>query len=294
MDPALLQQRKEFMARAHALPTIEKRKYPNEKPSTANNDATSIPKKKPKRLNRPTNSLSNNSRSSAGGSTGSKFGYLAQIVNFMKSRHQDDDQFPLTIDEILDECKLDEVISAGQKSWLVDEALPNNPKLQVVDSPMDERKYAFKPKYQIKDRKALYRLLDKNEQRGLGGIMVEDVEESLPNAKKCIRTLLNNNKIISIARPDKKEVLFYNDRSCEFTVDEEFQKLWRSVNIESMDETKIEEYLNSQGISSVQGSSQATKPIKSRKRANKRQRKFKAHNDHLSGVLKDYSENGGK
>lgn len=293
MDPALLRQRKEFIARALAQPTVEKRKYPTEKPATASNDASANLKKKPKRLNRPTNSYSNNSKASTGASTGSKFGYLAQIVNFMKSRHQEDDQFPLTIDEILDECKLDEVISAGQKSWLVEEALPNNPKLQVVDSPMEERKYAFKPKYQIRDRKSLYKLLDRNEQRGLGGIMVEDVEESLPNAKKSIRTLLNNNKIVAITRPDKKEVLFYNDRSCEFTVDEEFQKLWRSVNIESMDETKIEEYLNSQGISSVQGSSHATKPIKPRKRP-KRARKFKAHNDHLSGVLEDYSENGAK
>lgn len=291
MDPALLRQRKEFMARALAQPTVEKRKYPTEKPPTA--DSSANLKKKPKRLNRPTNSLSNNSRPSSAASTGSKFGYLAQIVNFMKSRHQDDFQFPLTIDEIIDDCKLDEVVNAAQKNWLVEEALPNNPKLQVVDSPMEERKYAFKPKYQIRDKKALYKLLDRNEQRGLGGIMVEDVEESLPNAKKCIKTLLNNNKIVAITRPDKKDVLFYNDRSCEFTVDEEFQKLWRSVNVESMEEAKIEEYLNSQGISSVQGSSHATKPIKLRKRA-KRQKKFKAHNDHLSGVLEDYSENGAK
>lgn len=32
----------------------------------------------------------------------------------------------------------------------------------------------------------------------------------------------------------------------------EFQKLWRSVPVDSMDEEKIEEYLKRQGISSMQ------------------------------------------
>lgn len=34
----------------------------------------------------------------------------------------------------------------------------------------------------------------------------------------------------------------------------EFQKLWRSVTVDSMDEEKIEEYLKRQGISSMQES----------------------------------------
>lgn len=32
----------------------------------------------------------------------------------------------------------------------------------------------------------------------------------------------------------------------------EFQKLWRSIPVDSIDEEKIEEYLNKQGISSMQ------------------------------------------
>lgn len=285
MDPSLLRQREEFKSRALSQPVVEKPKTSVEKSRTANESA--ISKKKPKKLQRPTSSIINNTAT-----TGSKFGYLAQIVNFMKSRHQDDDQFPLTIDEILDECKLEDVISISQKNWLINEALPNNPKLQVVDNPMEEKKYAFKPKFPIRDRKGLYKLLDRHDRGGLGGIMVDDVEESLPNAKKCIRTLLNNNKIVLVSRPDKKQVLFYNDKTCEFSVDEEFQKLWRGINIESLDETKIEEYLNNQGISSVQDTRQVARPIKSRKRTNNRKRKFKTHNDHIAGVLEDYSEGG--
>lgn len=31
------------------------------------------------------------------------------------------------------------------------------------------------------------RLLDKHDQRGLGGILLEDIEEGLPNAQKAIK-----------------------------------------------------------------------------------------------------------
>ena len=61
-------------------------------------------------------------------------------------------------------------------------------------------------------------------------------------------------QILFVNRPDKKKILFFNDKSCQFSVDEEFQKLWRSVTVDSMDEEKIEEYLKRQGISSMQDS----------------------------------------
>jgi predicted transport protein len=55
------------------------------------------------------------------------------------------------------------------------------------------------------------------------------------------------NEIIYISRPiDKKKIVFYNDKTAALPVDEEFQKLWRSVAVESMDDQKIEEYLEKQ------------------------------------------------
>ena len=59
----------------------------------------------------------------------------------------------------------------------------NNPKIDVLDGEV----YKYKPKYNIRDRKGLLRLLDKHDQRGLGGILMEDIEESLPNAAKAFR-----------------------------------------------------------------------------------------------------------
>ncbi|MEQ2202882.1 Transcription initiation factor IIE subunit beta, partial [Xenoophorus captivus] len=124
-------------------------------------------------------------------------------------------------------------------------ALVNNPKIDIRDGT-----YGFKPKYNLKDKKALLRLLDKHDQLGLGGVLLDDVEEGLPNAAKAIKAL--GDQIVFVTRPDKKKILFYNDKHCQFAVDEEFQKLWRSVPVDSIDEEKIEEYLKKQGISSMQ------------------------------------------
>lgn len=283
MDPSLLRDRELFKKRALSNPAVEKR-------SSASTESS---KKKKAKLDFAGTS---GSKQSSDGSNGSfshkplsgasnlKFGVLAKIVNYMKTRHQRGDTHPLTLEEILDETQhLD--IGMKQRQWLVSEALANNPKIENIDG-----KYAFKPKYNLKDKKALLRLLDKHDQRGLGGILLEDIEEGLPNAQKAIKAL--GDQITFVTRPDKKKILFYNDKSCQFTVDEEFQKLWRSVPVDSMDDEKIEEYLKRQGISSMQetGPKKIMPAQKRKKSTSQKKRRFKTHNDHLAGVLKDYTD----
>uniref|UniRef100_A0A8C5LXU6 Transcription initiation factor IIE subunit beta n=1 Tax=Leptobrachium leishanense TaxID=445787 RepID=A0A8C5LXU6_9ANUR len=282
MDPSLLRDRELFKKRALSTPAVEKRSAPSE----------SSKKKKAKFDMGGTSGSKQSSDGNNGsfnlkslsGSSNYKFGVLAKIVNYMKTRHQRGDIYPLTLEEILDETQhLD--IGMMQKQWLMSEALANNPKIENVDG-----RYAFKPKYNLKDKKALLRLLDKHDQRGLGGILLDDIEEGLPNAQKAIKAL--GDQIVFVTRPDKKKILFYNDKSCQFSVDEEFQKLWRSVPVDSMDEEKIEEYLKRQGISSMQESGpKKVIPVQKRKRSSaQKKRRFKTHNDHLAGVLKDYTD----
>ncbi|KAI3353256.1 hypothetical protein L3Q82_019795 [Scortum barcoo] len=300
MDPALLRERELFKKRALSTPAVEKR--------PAASDSGSHKKKKPK-VDKESSSGSKHSAESSNGnfnikaSSGYKFGCLAKIVNYMKTRHQNGDTHFLTLDEILDETKLLD-ISMKQKQWLMTEkgttklntfiyeemkvtkkALVNNPKIDVRDGT-----YGFKPKYNLKDKKALLRLLDKHDQLGLGGVLLDDVEEGLPNSAKAIKAL--GDQIIFVTRPDKKKILFYNDKHCQFMVDEEFQKLWRSVPVDSMDEEKIEEYLKKQGISSMQetGPKKVLPVQKRKKQGGQRKRHFKTHNNHLAGVLEDYSD----
>lgn len=279
MDPSLLREREAFKKRALATPVVENRKKresdePARKKSKSSSSGNSQKSKDP--LNYKT----------LQGSSQYRFGVLAKIVKYMKQRHQDGDIHPLTIDEILDETnQLD--VGPRQKHWLVTEALGNNPKIHVTP----DGKYVFKPAYHIKDRKGLLRLLDKHDQRGLGGILLEDVQEALPNAEKALRHL--GDTVVHIIRPiDKKEVLFFNDKNFGFTIDEEFQKLWRSIAVDGIDENKIEEYLEKQGITSMQDNGvKKVTPMQRRKKAvSKKSHNFKRHNEHMADILQDYSD----
>ena len=51
---------------------------------------------------------------------------------------------------------------------------------------MEDGGYVFKPPYHLRGRKDLLRLLNRHDQQGLGGIMMDDIVESLPNAEKSI------------------------------------------------------------------------------------------------------------
>lgn len=75
----------------------------------------------------------------------------------------------------------------------------------------------FKPVYKIRDGKSLLRLLKQHDLKGMGGILLEEVQESLPHCEKALKNRAN--EIVYITRPtDKKKVLFYNDRSANLMV----------------------------------------------------------------------------
>nr|CAD7443128.1 unnamed protein product [Timema bartmani] len=227
-----------------------------------------------------------NSYKTMTGSSNYKFGVLAKIVKHMRSRHQEGDDHPLSVEEILDETnQLD--ASSKIKHWLLSEALTNNPKIEVTL----DGKFLFKPSYRIRDRKNLLKLLKQHDLKGLGGILLEDIQESLPHCEKALKIL--QDEIIYIIRPiDKKKIVFYNDKTATLPIDEEFQKLWRSAAVESVDDQKIEEYLEKQGIRSMQDHG-LKKPLpQKRKKPNqrKKQNKKPRDNEHLAHVLENYED----
>lgn len=283
MDPALLRERELFKKRALSTPTVEKKK--KDENSSAPRDDSKKKAKAPANVSTAPKLDVVNYKTMTGSSQ-YKFGVLAKIVRHMKSRHQEGDDHPLTLDEILDETnQLD--VGSKVKQWLLSEALISNPKIEVTE----EGKFIFKPPYKIKDKKSLLRLLRNNDLKGLGGILLEDVQESLPHCDKALKSL--QNEIIYITRPiDKKKIVFFNDKSDTLPVDEEFQKLWRSVAVESMDDQKIEEYLEKQGIRSMQDHGPKKILHHKRKKPNQRKKVFKKprDNEHLADVLETYED----
>jgi transcription initiation factor TFIIE subunit beta len=287
MDSALLKEREAFKRRAMAVPTVENK--------VAKKDGGGKDKKKAALLGAQSESAKakaelakkkTTSTSTMGmGSSSYKFGVLAKIVRHMKARHMDAVDHPLNLEELLDETNQ---LDAGSKikAWLVAEALKNNPKIDA--SPAGT--YLYKPPYDIMNKKGLLKLLRRQDLKGLGGIFLEDVIESLPKSEKIIRTLTEEAKIITVNRSvDKKKVLFIHDHTSDFNVNEEFQKLWRSVAVDGLDDSKIEEYLDKQGIKSMADNGPKRAPIPKRKRAQgKRKNRAPKDNEHLKDVLEDY------
>lgn len=98
--------------------------------------------------------------------------------------------------------------------FLQTEALRDNPKLEVFE---DGQRFSYKPVYKLKDGKSLLKLLKQQDLKGLGGVMLDDIQESLPHCDKVLKARAN--EILYITRPtDKKKILFYNDRSANLNV----------------------------------------------------------------------------
>ena len=206
------------------------------------------------------------------------------FILFFFFRYQERKFDPLTFDEILDLTKNTD-ISQTDKIWLSEEALKSNEKLSFENG-----KYAFKPKYPLRDRKSLLKLLDHHEQKGLGGILLDDVREGLPNADDIVKQI--SRRILFVTRTnDKKAVLFNYDQQYSMEVDEDIQKHWRGATVEGLGEAGIEKYLGEAGITVMQGITAANNgPVSKKKKPSNRKRNFKKLNTHLSGdVLKDYS-----
>lgn len=293
MDPALLKGFNAFKKRSLATPVVDSKQEHGEALSTVIK-----PKKKKRRPDLPAQLLQQSKKQAQQQTfnykthgqirTKSRFSVLSSIVDLLKSRYQQKTFESVTLDELLDLTKNTD-IKESDKEWL-GEALKENLKISFTD-----KKYSFKPKYALRDRKSLVRLLEKHDQNGLGGILLDDIREGLPNADDVVKAV--SDKVAFVTRSnDKKAILFNYDASYAVHVDEEFQKHWRGVAVEGLAEPDIERYLNNSGITAMQGVAPQTKRPEKRRGGHKRKRVTKLLNAHLEGsVLKDYSEStGGK
>lgn len=90
----------------------------------------------------------------------------------------------------------------------------------------------------------------------------------------------------------KKKVLYFNDKNSaeNIQIEEEIVKYWRDVAVEGLDESKIEDYLEKQGIASMKDAFEKDKlQTQYGKRKSARGRQSKKHNDHLGALLNEYN-----
>jgi len=303
MNSELLREREAFKRKAMAVPVVESRSHA---PTTSGKAPPPAKNKKQSEKMRELGAQSisaqskmdmANTRQMGGQSSAYKFGVLTKIVRHMKQRHMNGEDQPLTLEDILDETRQLDVTSKI-KHWLATEALNSNPKISASHGMTPNGPaytYLFKPPFEISTRKGLLRLLEKYDRQGLGGIFMEDIQESLPRCEKIIQILLDQDRIIVINRgADKKKVVFLRDISekMQFCPNEEFQRLWRSSAVADMDDEKIAEYLFKTGfaVNANQGVRKVVaKKLTGRKRNNRRRGAMK-DNDHMGDILVNYDE----
>ncbi|VUZ43017.1 unnamed protein product, partial [Hymenolepis diminuta] len=281
MDPKLIKEREAFLRHAKNAVAVEKpRNVPP--PAVSSQAVTAYSAIRP-HMSTTRDYLAIDMRPQNQG----KFKLLSCVVKYMKTRHLEGDFHPLAVEEILEELTLLDQPKSDIK-WLEEEALPHNPKIKMTS----DKKFVFSPKYYIRNRNDLYQLLKTHEIKGLGGIYFDDVDEAIKDADKVVKSL--GDTVLQIITPhDKKTVLFFNDKSFDLNVDEEFKQLWRAVSVEGVNEGKIEEYLQRNGITSMSADKKVFAPALKQKRSAQRRAKRPVKlkdNEHLKDILKDFSD----
>ncbi|KAJ4448894.1 hypothetical protein ANN_00285 [Periplaneta americana] len=91
---------------------------------------------------------------------------------------------------------------------------------------------------------------------------------------------------------DKKKIVFFTNKTAALPVDDEFRKLWRSVVVASTDNLKIEEYLEKQGIRSMEDHGPKKATLHKGKKPNQRKKQLKKprDNEHLADTLETYDD----
>ncbi|KAI0988276.1 hypothetical protein GJ496_003315 [Pomphorhynchus laevis] len=238
-------------------------------------------------------SKSNSIKSESGSQQ--KFSTLCRIVNFLQARYLNGHYDPITLNEIITQLKFE--ISQKVRTWLLDDALKNNPRVRMTDSTEGMPGtcgFSYEPPLKVTNRKSLLRLLKEHHHKGDGGILVDDIRKSLPNADVILKMIANCT--ILIQRSDKKEVLFYRDSVNWKRQPDDIRQLWRDVPMDGVDMFKIEQHLKKRGISHVPVK-ETTKSSNQRKSRRKhvnvkhQQKSYpnKIMNVHMQGILKDYS-----
>jgi len=217
--------------------------------------------------------------------SGSRFGLLASVIQFLKTQYQKGNLSPLSLKEITDQLSLN--VNFEDYKWLATQALLSNPKVIVYG---EGASFCYRPKYSFKTPHELLLTLKALHTQNGGGITMEEIVESLPNAETALQSIQPKIHIMTKNR-GKNKIIFYKDMEFEPIVDEEFVKRWREIAVDSLDSHQLEKQLSSRGHKAIRDISNDSSKGGANSKANQRRFKInKLQNDHLQDILKDFNE----
>ncbi|CAB3403900.1 unnamed protein product [Caenorhabditis bovis] len=290
MDPELLRQKADFQKHATRTVSVQKRPQPSSSGPSHTTYSSEVAKAKKKKAGGSAHqNLSkipefDNYAGASTISNATNFSTMAKIVDYMKKRHLNTQNWPLTLQEILDELQLYDLPKRSEA--FLREALPKNPRLICHE----DGKFAFRPPYKIKGKNSLVEVAKKHHQDAKGGILVSDLAECVANGDALLQAVADKIIVVTTQVNKKKDrVFFYNDPNMTFEIEDDFKALWRNVSVDHLDEKKIEEYLHKKGLDAMKDLTPKIRgPVPIKRKQAKRRGNVKVHNEHLDGVLEDY------
>merc|ERR1712080_122056 len=123
-------------------------------------------------------------------------------------------------------------------------------------------KFRFKPIYAVSNRKGLMELLKNHNEHQIGGVNVDDLNESMKNPDRAVEKLLKEDKIyvINTREQSKKRILYYKDKKYTLNFDADLKRRWRNASIE--DDAAIQRSLAQHNLTGMVNKSRAATNIK--------------------------------
>ena len=151
-----------------------------------------------------------------------------------------------------------------------------------------EGTFRFRPVHNIRSKDSL--LGHVQSQRTAQGLSVRELRDGWPGAEAAIDELEREGRLL-VTRNKKDnhaKMVWANDSSLSFTIDEEFQAIWQKIKLP---EPKVlADELERAGLTPASKSRNTKKSIKQEvKKSRKPRRGGKTTNTHMAGVLRDYS-----
>ena len=156
----------------------------------------------------------------------------SKIINYLKEKKGKENKL-IFLDDILEEVN-ESYVPSSVKEILIN-YLKYNSKIEFRCI-FEKYMFKFKPYYEInqnskKDmKKSLVKIVKDHQESGNGGILLDNLNESLYNYDEFFKLNNDLNDFIIINGQDKKKIVFYNDLNFNMEIDPIFVKIWRENN----------------------------------------------------------------
>lgn len=217
--------------------------------------------------------------------TGTGQNIMTQVtyaVEYLKSKGT-----PQTLPELLSYLSLQ--YREDSYKQIIRTILQNHEKIEYNRHGADgEGTFSFRPIHNIRSKEQLLGYLQA--QPTAQGLNVRELKDGWPGAIEAINALERQDKLLVTRnrKDDHAKMVWPNDPSLIFHIDEEFQQMWHKVKLPEAG--ALAEELEAAGLMPTNKGRVVRKTAKVQERKTKKPRKSgKTTNTHMVGVLRDYS-----